>query len=176
MMTPLANAARIVAELREKTKSEYGVQDGDEFLEGSLEGASELPEMLAMMARDAVQAEDYAEATKHRMGVLQARYEALCNREQKLRGAIAWALQEAGWRRIPSDALPDMGAVTLSAGKPPLVIDDESEIPNNYRKPKPTEYAIDRKGSSASGAKPRAASGCAAISRCAACAMSQRPP
>lgn len=146
MISPVANAARIVAELRERLKSEYGLSDGEEVLEDTLEGQTDLPELLAMMVRDAVQAEDYAEATERRIKVLSERVSMLKNRAVKFRNATAWGLSEAGWPRIPRDALPDMGAVTLSVGKAPLVIDNEAEIPNYYRQPKPTEYAIDRKG------------------------------
>lgn len=146
MISPVANAARIVAELRNRLKEQYGLEEGEAALEDTLEGASELPELLAMMVRDAVQAEDYAEATQRRIKVLSERKALLERRTEKLRNAIAWALSEAGWPRIPRDALPDMGAVTLSVGKAPLVIDNEAEIPNYYRQPKPTEYAIDRKG------------------------------
>jgi Siphovirus Gp157 len=130
-MTPLANAARIVAELRQRLQSEYGLVDGEEAMEDTLEGATELPELLAMMARDAVQAEDYAEAIKGRIQAISERKARLEVRATKLRNAIAWALQEAGWKRIPSDALPEMSA-TLSIGKRPLVIENEAEIPSMF--------------------------------------------
>ena len=131
MLTPVANAARIVAELRERLKSEYGLSDGEETLEDTLEGASELPELLAMMARDAVQAEDYRDAVRNRAHVMEERAARLEARRDKLRSAIAWALQEAGWKKIPGEALPEM-SVTLSTGKRPLVIENEAEIPTLF--------------------------------------------
>lgn len=138
MTSPVANAARIVAELRTRLKSTYGICDGEDALEDTLEGASELPELLAMMARDAVQAEDYAEATNGRIKMLSERKGRLEMRAEKLRNSIAWALAEAGWRKIPEDALPDMGAVTLSAGKRPLVIESEADIPTLFLRFKTT--------------------------------------
>jgi len=129
MTSPVANAARIVAELRERLKSEYGLQDGEDVLEDTLEGQTDLPELLATMARDAVQAEDYAEAIKGRMQAIAERKSRLEGRAVKLRNAIAWALQEAGWKRIPNDALPEMTAV-LTNGKRPLVVENEDELPD----------------------------------------------
>jgi hypothetical protein len=131
MTTSVSTAARIVAELRQRLQSEYGLEEGDEALETTLEGASELPEMLAMMARDAVQAEDYAEAIEKRTDIMIERCNRLLQRRDKIRAAIAWALQEAGWPRVPRDVLPEM-TVTLSAGKQPLVIENEAEIPTLF--------------------------------------------
>lgn len=131
MITPIANAARIVSELRERLKSEYGLSDGEDALEDTLEGASELPELLAMMARDAVQALDYHEAIEQRIRIMKERSYRLEVRHDKIRAAIAWALQEAGWKRVPSDSIPEM-SVTLSNGKRPLVIENEAEIPTLF--------------------------------------------
>lgn len=130
-MTPVANAARIIAELRERLKSEYGLADEDEALEDTLEGASELPELLAMMARDAVQAKDYREAIEHRIRIMSDRANRLGNRHDKIRAAISWALQEAGWKKIPGEALPEM-SVTLSNGQRPLIIENEDEVPTLF--------------------------------------------
>jgi hypothetical protein len=131
MLTPVANAARIVAELRERLKSEYGLSDGEEALEDSLEGASELPELLAMMARDAVQAEDYAQAVANRIGYLTVRKANLERRSVRLRNAIAWALQEVGWKRIPAGALPEM-TVTVSVREPVAEIHCEDDVPEEF--------------------------------------------
>jgi Siphovirus Gp157 len=131
MTTPVANAARIVAELRERLKSEYGLDDGDEALETTLEGETGLPELLAMMARDAVQADDYAQAVGNRLGFLTVRKANLERRSVRLRNAIAWALQEAGWKRVPSDALPEMTA-TVSVREPVAEIHDEDDVPEEF--------------------------------------------
>src|ERR1700722_18039160 len=101
MISPLANTARIIAELRERLKSEYGLEGNDEVLEDTLEGASDLPEMLATMARDAVQALDYHEAIEQRIRIMKERADRLETRHDKIRAAISWALQEAGWKRVP---------------------------------------------------------------------------
>ena len=131
MTTTVANAARIVAELRERLKAEYGLEDSDEALEDTLEGETDLPEMLAMMARDAVQAKDYVVAIDDRIEIMKERSLRLEMRHDKLRNAIAWALQEAGWKKIPGDALPEM-TVTLSQGKRPLVIESEADMPTLF--------------------------------------------
>ena len=52
------------------------------------------------------------------------------------------ALQEAGWKRIPNDALPEMTAV-LTNGKRPLVVENEEELPDALFRFK-TVKALDR--------------------------------
>ena len=101
MITPVANAARIVAELRERLKSEYGLADGEDVLEDTLEGQTDLPELLATMARDAVQAEDYAEAIKGRLQVIAERKSRLEMRATKIRNAIAWRFRKPGGSAFP---------------------------------------------------------------------------
>ncbi len=144
MNVNVSTHARIIAELRERLKAEYGLEDGDEALETTLEGASDLPEMLARMARDAFEAEAHAEAVGQIQKANAARAARLESRAQNLRVQIAWAMAESGMQRIPADALPDM-TVTMRAGKPPLIIDDEARVPFTYIRVKTVE-SIDRAG------------------------------
>ena len=45
--------------------------------------------------------------------------------------SIAWAMQEAGLKKIPADALPEM-TVSLSIGRAPLVIPNDNEVPPEF--------------------------------------------
>jgi chaperonin cofactor prefoldin len=143
MTTLVSTAARVVAELRERLKAEFGLEDGEQALEDTLEGATELPEMLAALVRQAVDCEDQSEAIGTRVKTMQARAARLETKAQSLRVSIAWALQEAGMKRIPADALPEM-TVSLSAGRAPLVIPNDGEVPVEFCriKSEPNKTAI----------------------------------
>jgi hypothetical protein len=127
MTSPIAINTRIIAELREKLVSEYG--EDNEALEDTLEGATDLPEQLAQLARGIMRLEGYAEAMKSIIRDNHARKAALELRASKLRGVIAWALSEAGMKKIPHDALPDL-SVSVREGKP--IIPDEAAVPHFY--------------------------------------------
>lgn len=124
----LANAARIVAELRERLKADFALEDGDEALEDTLEGASDLPEILAAMARQVRENEAFSEAIGRMQKELAARSARFETKAQSLRVQIAWAMSESGMKKLP---LPDM-TLTMSAGKAPLVIPDETKVPYEF--------------------------------------------
>ena len=126
MTTPLATAARVMAELRERLKADFGLEDGEEALEDTLEGASDLPEMLAGMVRKAKRAEAYAEAMKAVIRDNQERKSRFEKQSETIRGQVAWAMEEAGLKKLP---LADL-TVTLSAGRPPVVIPNDAEVPD----------------------------------------------
>ena len=127
----LSASARIVAELRDRLKVTYGLTDGDEALENTLEGQTALPEMLAAMVRQALDCEDQFDAIGTRIKAMATRAERLGAKAQNLRAQVAWAMQEAGMKRIPSDALPE-ATVSLSDGRAPLVIPNDDEVPDSY--------------------------------------------
>lgn len=131
MTTPLSAAARMIGELRERLKADYGLEDGDEALETTLEGESNLPEMLASMARQAVEAEDYSAAIGNRIKILSDRVARLESRAQRIRVAMAWVMSEAGMNKIPADVLPDM-TVSMRDGNAPLIIPDGVSVPDEY--------------------------------------------
>ncbi len=132
MTNPAVSAsARIVAELRSRLKVTYGLEDGDEAMETTLEGYTNLPEMLAAMVRRAIDCEDQSQAVKERAKFMENRAGRLEATSYNLRAQIAWAMSEAGMKRIPSDALPE-ATVSLSDGRAPLVIPNEREVPDKY--------------------------------------------
>ena len=131
MTSPLMAQVRIVAELRERLKAEHSLDDGDEALEDTLEGASELPEMLAALARRADRDEEFAEGMKRIISDNQTRKARFERHAKSARSLIAQALQEGGMERIPSDALPDM-TVSFRLSAPELLIDNEDLIPDSY--------------------------------------------
>jgi hypothetical protein len=126
MTSPLSNSVRIVAELRERLKTEFGLDDGDEALETTIEGETDLPEQIARLARAALRSEAYAEGMKALIRENAERKARLETRAAKLRGVIAWAMSDSGMTKLP---LPDM-SLSLSQGKPPLIVDEGAVIPD----------------------------------------------
>jgi len=124
MTNPLANSVRIAAELRNQLKAEFSLEDGDEALETTIEGEGDLTERLIGIARAAVRAEAMAEAMKVIIKDNQDRKVRFEAKAEKLRGVIAWAMSEAGLKKIPA---PDL-TLSLGAGKPPLILDDVTTL------------------------------------------------
>lgn len=131
MTSPILTAARIVAELRERLKAEHGLEDGEAALEDTLEGCSALPELLACLSRQALLAEAQSEAIGSIVKAHQGRQARLESKAANLRVQISWALEESGMKRIPADVLPEM-TVSLTAGRAPLLIPNESDVPDQY--------------------------------------------
>lgn len=131
-MTPqVANAARIVAQVRERLRSEHGLTDGEDAMEDTLEGLTSLPELLASMAREMQWAKAQEAAVQHIIEANRNKQQRYTDRAEKLRAAISWSLQEAGWPRIPKDALPDM-SVSLRDGQRPLIDGLDDEVPSMF--------------------------------------------
>ncbi len=126
MNSPLSNAVRIVAELRERLKAEFGLDDDDQTLADTIEGETDLPEQIARLARYALRCEAYAEGMKSLIRENTERKARLETRAAKLRGVIAWAMSDSGMTKLP---LPDM-SLSLSVGKPPLIVDEGAVIPD----------------------------------------------
>jgi len=131
MTSPLSIQALLVAGLRERLKAEHGLEDGDDALEDTLEGASDLPEMLARLARSAVWNERQAEAMAGIIKENRDRKAALEQRAERTRSAMSWAMQEAGMKKIPAGVLPDL-TVSMRDGEAPLVIPADELVPHDW--------------------------------------------
>ena len=130
MTAPIAQSARIAAELRYRLAEAYSLDEDDAAIDDTVAGEVDLPEQIAAIARDALLAEAYAEGLAGLIRAQQARKARLEAKAEKCRSLIAWALSEAGFRKLP---LPDM-TLTLSAGKPSLIVDEGAEIPATFQK------------------------------------------
>ena len=140
MNIPLSNTVSIVAELRERLKIEYGLEDDDEALETTLEGETDLNEQLARIARDAIRTEAMAKGLGDLVKENQSRKARLEHRAEKLRALVSWAMQESGTKKIPA---PDL-TLSLGMGRPPLIMDEGAEVPEQFCRVKP-EPEPDRK-------------------------------
>ena len=128
MTYPLSNSVRVVAELRERLKAEFGLDDQDEALTDTLEGATDLPEQIGRLAREALRTEAYAEGMKALIRENAERKSRLEVRAAKLRSIVAWAMSDSGMTKLP---LPDM-SLLLSVGKPPLIVEENVTIPDQF--------------------------------------------
>lgn len=124
MNTPLALSVRLSAELRDQLKALYDLEDGDETLEDTLEGASDLNEKLAVLLREAIRCEAMSEGMKAIIKDNTDRRARLDHTAGKLRGIVMSAMGMAGLRKLPA---PDFTA-TLSDGRAPVQITDETTI------------------------------------------------
>ena len=137
MTSPLSNSVRIIAELRERLKAEFALDDGDESLETTLQGESDLPEQIAILARHALRCEAMAEGMKALIKDNQDRKARLELRAEKLRKMITWAMDDSGMKKLPT---PDM-SLSIRPGTAPLVINDSIPVPREFCRVK---YEIDK--------------------------------
>lgn len=120
----LSDHVRIAAELRERLALD---QEDEETRHDIIEGATDLLEILAKIARSAREAEafgDALQAMQKDMAARRARYET---RAAHLRSVILWAMQEAG---ITKHEAPDL---TMSVGKSgrSVIVTNATVLPKN---------------------------------------------
>ena len=102
----------------------------DETLADTLEGLTDLREILAATLRSALDDEAFAQGLKERIEAMRARLLRLKSRAQHKRSACARAMAQTDIKRIMA---PDL-TVSLRQGPPKLVIEDEASIPEAYWK------------------------------------------
>jgi hypothetical protein len=123
MSSPLSIAVSTHNAIKEKLKAEYGLDDDDEFLKGTLEGESDLKELIIRLVRQSRYEAAQSEAIK---GLIEDMRERKARREekaQKLRDIVAWAMDAAGEKYIDGADV----TVSLRMGKPKLVTNGEPD-------------------------------------------------
>lgn len=113
-------------------KADYGAID-DDTLADTLEGLSDLPQMIEEIIRSSLEDEAMIAGLKIRADAMAARLARLRERHQKKRQLAAWALGAAGMPRLKAVDF----TVSLSEGALRLEISDESKIPQHYLIPQP---------------------------------------
>jgi hypothetical protein len=129
------------AHLREQLKQVYSLDDDDQALSDTLEGETRLNELCAEAIREAMMAENMADAVDTQIEKLKARKARFLHKCERLRQIVAEAMIEAGERKIVEADV----TITVRDGKPKLVIDAE-RIPDRFKMPvttfKPNKEAI----------------------------------
>ena len=120
--------------LQEMLKSEFPETD-DETLEDTLEGLTELTEMIAVVLRSHLQDLALIRGLKGRIAEMEARVGRFERRAEKKRQLATSVMEQAEIRRISE---PDFTA-SLRRGLPPLLIVDEVRIPVEFWKPQPAK-------------------------------------
>lgn len=118
--------------ISDQLKAEYGALD-DETLRDTMEGLSDLPQMIEALIRSALDDEALIIGLKTRLDAMNERAARIKERHEKKRALSAWAMGSAG---IPKMELPDFG-VSLCAGVQRLIISDPAKIPDKFFVPQP---------------------------------------
>jgi hypothetical protein len=100
----------------------------EETLADTLEGVSDLPQLLIAVLRSREADLTLIDALERRLQAQRARLERLQSRAEQKRMLVASAMQEAGLKRLVA---PDF-TVSLRAGAPKVVVLDESQIPVEF--------------------------------------------
>lgn len=143
-MTYTPSPQKITAEtgryqmLRDRLMAEFPEADG-ETLADTLEGLSDLPDLIGAIVRSALEDKALVDALKVRIEDLQARSSRLVNRAARKREIAGEAMGSAGLTRL---ILDDM-TLSLRPNPPAVQVTDEEEVPEDYWLPQPPK--LDRK-------------------------------
>jgi Siphovirus Gp157 len=118
--------------LRERLQAEYPTLD-EETLCDTLEGITDLHEMIAAVIRSALVDEALQGGLRARIGEMKLRLARLEERGAKKRQLALEAMSEVGLKKLEQ---PDFTASTR-AGPPPLIVVSEDVIPEDYWLPQP---------------------------------------
>ena len=113
--------------LKQRLLSEYPQSD-DDTLQDTLEGITELHEMIAAVIRSALVDEALQTGLRSRLDDMKQRLGRVELRCEKKRQLALEAMSEVGLKKLEQ---PDFTA-SVRAGSPPLVVVSEAEIPPCY--------------------------------------------
>src|SRR4051812_14839980 len=125
--------------LRDKLREQFPWVD-DETLADTLEGITDLREILTELVRSALEDEALSAGLSTRLAEMRARLQRLGGRAEKKRALALKAMAEA---EIKTLVAPDFSAF-LRRGSPTLDVLAEERIPPDYWKPQPPK--LDRQG------------------------------
>lgn len=123
---------RSYAQIKAELLNEYGEIDPI-ALADTLEGETNLHEVLADIALEAISMEAMADAVKSRENALKARRQRIEQTAANLRTVVQQAMEQAGIKTIQQPAV----TLTRRPVTPSALIEDEAQIPSDYWKPQP---------------------------------------
>ena len=120
--------------LRLRLEAEFPDID-EETLRDTLEGLSNLPEMIGAVVRSELEDRALAKGLKGRISEMEERLGRFEERAGKKREMAREAMERADIQKITE---PDF-TVSLRSVQPPLVIVEEKEIPEEFWRPQPAK-------------------------------------
>lgn len=105
----------------------------EETLADTLEGVSNLPDLLAAIIRSRIEDETLAECLKRRIEEMRQRLERIEVRAGQKKALVLAAMQEAGISKLVQADF----TLSLRLNSPKLVVLDESLIPEEFWRPQP---------------------------------------
>jgi hypothetical protein len=132
-------AATIYRALKERLKAQDPQLD-DETLADTVEGLTDLNEILAAIVRAALADEALAGGLKGRIAEMEERRERLEERALKRRQIVKDTMVELDLKKLTA---PDFSA-SIRPGMPALLVIDEAAVPSIYWEPR--EPRLDRQG------------------------------
>ena len=125
--------------LRERLEADFPEAD-EETLCDTLEGLTNLTDMLAEVLRSQLGDQDLVAALKARIGDMQARCGRIEERARKKRELVTSVMERADLKKLME---PDL-TVSLRPTRPPLAVVDEEAVPEEFWKPQAPK--LDRQG------------------------------
>ena len=125
--------------LADELKALYADID-DETLLDTLEGISDLPELVKAIVRSSLGDEVLIGALKQRVEDMQARLSRLKDRFDRKRELAAWAMENAEISKVESEDF----TLSLRQGPPRLHVEDQDKLPVEFFIPQPPR--LDRTG------------------------------
>ncbi len=125
--------------LRERLAADFPDAD-EECLRDTLEGLTNLTDVLAEVLRSALEDQAFVAALRSRIGDMQARLIRIEERARKKRDLVCSVMERADVKKLME---PDL-TVSLRPSRAPLVVTDEEAIPEGYWKAQAPK--LDRQG------------------------------
>ena len=138
-MDPLAFSATTYRAVRERIRTQDPDLD-EQTLTDTVEGLTDLHEILAAIVRAALADEALAAGLKGRIAEMQERLERLQERAAKRRQVVKDTMVELDLKKLTA---PDFSA-SIRPGMPALLVIDEAAVPSIYWEPR--EPRLDRQG------------------------------
>jgi hypothetical protein len=138
-MDPLAFSATTYRAVRERIRTQDPELD-EQTLTDTVEGLTDVHEILAAIVRAALADEALATGLKGRIAEMQERLERLQERAAKRRQVVKDTMVELDLKKLTA---PDFSA-SIRPGMPALLVIDEAAVPSIYWEPR--EPRLDRQG------------------------------
>jgi hypothetical protein len=136
---PIHNQLILHKHFRDKLQEEFPDAD-DETLADTLEGLTDLNDLLTEVIRSALDDEALLSALKSRIADMRERAGRIGARAEKKRLLVAEAMAQAELKRLE---MPDF-TLSLRVGSASVVVTDEGAIPETFWKPQSPK--LDRQG------------------------------